>query len=214
MKLQNKKKMYIILSALLIIVIVISVGYAVLQKTLTISFNSVTQTNIKWDVGFQLPANQTSYTVTGAATSHNNNTTGISCGTATVTRTSVTLSDVKVSKPGDRCQYNFIIENSGDINARLKTVNFVAPTLNGTSTQETCTAADGTDLTERTCGKIRYRFCKDASCGTRMQEGGTPIAAGATQTAYLRVYYNDEENITETATYQQGAKFELTWGQN
>ncbi len=216
MKYEKKKKLYIIILVLLVTTILVSVGYSVLSSTLSVSYSSVQQNNIKWDVGFKLPDGQNSfpYTVDGQPTSYNNNTTGISCGTATVTRYAITLSDIKVSKPGDRCQYNFVIENSGDINSKLTVFNFISPKKNGTSTSETCEDPGDPTLTERICGKIRYRFCKDSTCGTRFQQGGSPIAAGATQTAYLRVYYNDDVNLTETTTYQNGAKFELTWGQN
>ncbi len=213
MKHYNKKRMYIILSVLIIITIIISIGYSVLSSTLNITYNSVKQTNLTWDVGFEIP---TGGTVAGEAISTNNNTTGISCGTATVTKTSITISDMKVSKPGDICVFAFNIVNAGDIKAKLMTFNFTAPKLNGTSTSVQCSLYGDTtneDLTERICGVIRYRLCKDSSCATRFQANASSINAGATQPAYLRVYYQSD-SLTGTTTYQKGTKLELIWGQS
>ena len=118
MKQETRKKMYIILSISLVVAVIISIGYSVLSSTLTISYNSVQQTNVSWDVGFVIPSPNT---VTPETISVNNNTTGISCGTATVSKTSISIADIKLSKPGDVCKYTFTIANTGDINAKLKT---------------------------------------------------------------------------------------------
>lgn len=213
MKQETRKKMYIILSISLVVAVIISIGYSVLSSTLTISYNSVQQTNVSWDVGFVIPSPNT---VTPETISVNNNTTGISCGTATVSKTSISIADIKLSKPGDVCKYTFTIANTGDINAKLKTFTLTPPTINGTSTVQSCTLySDTTDenLTERLCGKIRYRLCWNDSCANRYQAGQTTLTAGSTKLAVLKIYYDGNE-LTSTSTYQQGTVITLNWGQN
>ena len=192
--LQNKNLRFILLVAAILLVGV-GVAYAALSTTLNITFNKVTQNALSWNVAFQTGT----VTPTAAGTSA----TGRVCGTATVTADSVTVAETSVSKPGDKCTYQLVIENTGTVNARLSSITPTAPT------STTCeTASEGV----LACGTISYKLTTDAAGTTAFTSGGT-LAAGATQNVYLVVSYIPTTTVSETAVSQSNGKFTLSYTQ-
>ena len=110
---KNKQKdLSTIVVILVVVVIGMSIAYAALSSTLTISMNQVTQNSLSWDVAFQTG------TVTGTP-GGSSSSTGRSCGNATVTADSVTVADTLLSKPEDSCTYSLVIKNTGSVDAKL-----------------------------------------------------------------------------------------------
>lgn len=188
---QNLKFILIVAAVLLVGV---GIAYAALSTTLTVTFGTVTQSALTWNIAFQ----GSSATATAAGTSD----TGRTCGNATITATSVTVADTTLSKPGDKCTYTLTVKNSGTVGATLSTITPTAPS--GTQ----CGTATGGNLV---CGNITYKLTSDAA-GNTVLPTGTALAAGASQTMYLVVSYN-ADTLQSQEVSQSGAKFTLTYAQ-
>ena len=159
------------------------------------SVNKVTQTAQSWNVALT--------TGTLTATVEGTGDTGRSCGTATVTATSITVNNTTLSKPGDGCVYTFVVNNTGTIAAKLGTVTPTKPT--GT----TCGTASGGNMV---CGNITYRVTTNSAGTTIAKSSNTSVAAGGTKTLYLVVRYTGTDLATSAVT-QTGAKFKLPFNQ-
>ncbi len=207
MKRKDKKVNYKVLTVIALICVgFISIAYALLSSTLTITFNKVTQDALTWNVRFKKPTD--GYTVTATASSYNNNTTGFSCGLATINNSNqltVTVAETHLSKPGDRCVWPLTVENVGTIAAKLKTAT-------GNKGSNTCTVS-GTQLT---CGKIVYILATDSACTTKLTTGGTLAASTGTQNLYLCAYYPETETALATGLpiTQSGISYTLVYEQN
>lgn len=124
----NKVK-NILLTVLTVGLVSMTIAYAALTRTLTISDNRVTITT-DWNVHFANCATATS----AAATSSPG-----SAVTALVTQqpelTDTTISGLRATfqKPGDKVEYYFDIVNDGSIDATLSTATYTTPT---------CTSSD------------------------------------------------------------------------
>lgn len=192
-KLRRKELKYLLLVAA-IFVIGTGVAFAALSATLTITFGSITQNSLTWDVAFQ----GTSATATVGGTSA----TGRTCGTATITSNSVTVAATTLSKPGDKCTYQLTVANNGTVNAKLSTITPTAPS------STTCGTLSSGNMV---CGNITYKLTSDSS-GSTLLPTNTTINTGATQTMYLVISYNSESLATSQIT-QSGAKFSLVYEQ-
>ena len=192
-KIKDQNLKFILLVAA-VLLLGVGIAYAALSTTLTITFGSVTQSALSWNVAFQ----GSSATGTPGGTSA----TGRSCGTATITATSVTVADTTLSKPGDKCTYTLNVKNSGTVGALLNTITPTAPT------STTCETATSGNLV---CGNITYKLTSDSG-GATLLPTGTTLAAGDTQTMYLVVSYNAAGVQSSTIT-QSGAKFTLSYTQ-
>ena len=193
MKKMSQNFKFLLLVAVILLVGV-GIAYAALSTSLSITFGTVTQSSLSWDVGFQ----GSSASGTASGTSE----TGRVCGTATITPSAVTLANTSLSKPGDKCTYTLTVANNGTVGAKLNAITPTAPT--GT----TCNTATGGNLV---CGNITYKLTSDSG-GSTLLPTGTTLASGNTQTLYLVVMYNasglQSSNIT-----QSGAKFTLSYTQ-
>ena len=192
-KLRSKELKYLLLVAA-IFVIGTGVAFAALSATLTITFGSITQNSLTWDVAFQ----GTSATATVGGTSA----TGRTCGTATITSNSVTVAATTLSKPGDKCTYQLTVANNGTVNAKLSTITPTAPS------STTCGTLSSGNMV---CGNITYKLTSDSS-GATLLPTNTTLNTGATQTMYLVISYNSESLATSQIT-QSGAKFSLVYEQ-
>ena len=93
---RNKQKFSVMLSAMLVLLVGLSIAYAALSTTLNVTVSSVgSQGGMSWNVGFT--GSSATPTVLGTSA------TGRSCGTATITTTAVTIADTTLSKPDDSC---------------------------------------------------------------------------------------------------------------
>jgi len=190
---KERKNMYISIIALIIGIIGVTIGYAALSATLNVNFGNVTQNAITWDVGF------IGTTVEGA--SDGTSDTGRSCGTASITPSTVTLGATSLSKPGDKCTYPLTIKNNGGITAELTSIIPKIPT--SISCDETSSSM--------ICGNITYKLTSDAA-------GETPLSVNSTLdidkeiTAYLVVAYTGNTLNTADITQSNGG-FTITYSQ-
>ena len=144
--LKNKNILIIILFISIFSVGVISIAFAALSQTLNITSGKVAQNALTWNVGFVAGT----YTGTPDGTSNN----GLSCGSITATRNTLTVANTTLSKPGDVCRYSIPISNTGDLDAYLQSISYTKPT------STTCTMVAANTTEERygsmTCGNIKY----------------------------------------------------------
>lgn len=104
--------------ALLIAVVGLTVGYAAYSSTLTIN-GTANVDPASWKVNFDY---KTGTSLTGATKGHAAENTA-----PTLADTTISGFDVTLKAPGDSVTYNFLIKNSGTLNAKL--ANFTMGTL-------------------------------------------------------------------------------------
>ncbi len=189
----KNREVYVILSVLCVAVVILAVAYAALSSTLEINFGTVSQNVQSWNVGF-IPG-------TATATSKGTSTTGLVCGSATVTTDTVTVADSSISKPGDSCTYKLTVKNSGSINAKLSTITPVDPA------STSCTK-DGASMV---CGNITYKLTTD-DVGTTLLTANASLETAKSQTVYLSATYTGTGLQSEAVT-QSGAGFTLVYNQ-
>ena len=128
--------------ALLIAVVGLTVGYAAYSSTLTIN-GTATVDPASWKVNFDY---KTGDSLTGTTTGHATETTA-----PTLADTTISGFDVTLKAPGDSVTYNFLIKNSGTLNAEL--ANFTMGTLTcAPNASSSISQEDATKL----CGELKY----------------------------------------------------------
>lgn len=129
---KNKKRLSIL--ALLVILLVMSIGFAALSSNLNINGTSIIN-NAKWDVHFE--------NVTPTAGS----VTATTAPALDANRLNITYA-VTLTKPGDYYEFTVDVKNAGSVDAKLSAL----PTLGGLSnaqdvyTNYTFTHSDGTPI--------------------------------------------------------------------
>ena len=108
----SDKSKNILLGVLIVGLVSMTVAYAALSATLNITINKVTQNAVTWNVAFA--------TGTVTPTVGGTGDVGRSCGNATVTATTVTVSNTTLSKPDDSCTYQLTIKNNGKVINKVK----------------------------------------------------------------------------------------------
>ncbi len=196
---KSRRNLQVILVAAILMIVGISVAFAAMSTALTVTTNSVSQlTTVTWNIGF----------VTGSVTGTAGGTsaTGRSCGTATVTASSVTVAATQLSKPDDSCTYTLQIKNNGTIAGTLGTIQ---PT-NPTGTNVSCGTSSGAQMV---CGNITYKLTTDSGGATALNTTtNATLNASATRTIYLVVKFTGTAPVSTQIT-QSGAKFTLTYNQ-
>lgn len=178
------------------LLLAVSIAYAALSTTLTITANKVTQQALTWNVAL----------VTGTLTATEEGTaSGRVCGTATVTTTNITVANTTLSKPGDGCVYTFQVRNSGDIAAKLGTITPTKPTGTGV----TCATASGGNMV---CGNITYKITTNSTGTTVATSSNTTVNAGQTKTLYLVVRYTGT-SLSSSTIEQSSASFSMPFNQ-
>ncbi len=119
----------LVLVALIVAIAALSFGYAAWSTTLTIN-GSAKVSPVSWNVLFDYKSGSSlTPTLTGSATS-----TG-----ATLTSTSVSGYTATLKAPGDSVTYNWLVKNTGGIDAKLNTYNLgtlsCSPATGSTATQ-------------------------------------------------------------------------------
>lgn len=128
--------------ALLIAVVGLTVGYAAYSSTLSIN-GTATVDPASWKVNFGY---KTGDSLTGTTTGHATETTAPKLADTTISEFDVTL-----KAPGDSVTYNFLIKNSGTLNAKL--ANFTMGTLTcAPNASSSISPEDATKL----CGELTY----------------------------------------------------------
>lgn len=190
---KDRKGFYIAFIVVSIAVLGLSVAYAALSTTLNIKFGSVTQNALSWDVGFV--AGTVNAVVSGTSA------TGRSCGSATVTKSSVTVSNITLSKPGDKCTYTLPVKNSGDIAAKRSSITNTVPSSECSSSGYMMN-----------CGNIKYMLSSDSAGTTALGTNSGSLAAGSTENIYLVVSYIGD-SLNSSAVSQTGAGFTIVYTQ-
>ena len=143
--------------ALLIAVVGLTVGYAAYSSTLTIN-GTATVDPASWKVNFGY---KTGDSLTGKTTGYATENTAPKLADTTISGFDVTL-----KAPGDSVTYNFLIKNSGTLNAKL--ANFTMGTL-------TCAPNEGSNISQedatKLCGELKYTL-------TYAGAGGSTITTG------------------------------------
>lgn len=183
--------------ALLIAVVGLTVGYAAYSSTLTIN-GTANVDPASWKVNFGY---KTGDSLTGTIKGHATETTA-----PTLADTTISGFDVTLKAPGDSVTYNFLIKNSGTLNAKL--ANFTmgtltcAPNASGSISQEAAT---------KLCGELKYTLTyADGSTITT----DTPLDAGDSKELVLKLEWpsastlsvSDDVKVTigtTTFVYQQ-----------
>lgn len=196
-KRRKNKRGYIIIAILVVFVVALSIAYAAMSTTLKINYGNVVLSQQSWNVGFQPNASL-------AATAYGTSDTGRSCGTATVTATTVTVGATSLSKPGDYCIWSLTIKNQGSIAAKLKTITPTQPTGTGV----TCSLASNGQIE---CGNIQYKLATSSDGVTRLSPGAV-INASNDLPVYLMAKYIGNDLAT-AETVQTGASFSLLFEQ-
>lgn len=195
---RRKRLVFTIIFVLVISIASISIGYAALSTSLSVTMNKITQNAMTWNIGFKTG------TVSGTATA---NTSGsISCGSATATAT--TISGVAPSLAmGDKCAYTFYIQNNGTIGGKISSINITKPT------GVTCSTSGST----MTCGNIVYKLRYISATSNTLVAIGDTIAAksGSTATSISVVLTIEHNGSVETAAYtQSGFQYTINFTQN
>lgn len=203
---RSNKKLKMLLLVVAILLVGVTVAYAALSATLNVTVNKITQNVNSFGVEFINTGSSIAATTVGGTSA-----TGRSCGTATVTANSVTISDTTLSKPDDSCQYTLTLKNVGTITAKLISITPTNPS--GTS----CSTSSGARMV---CGaaankSITYTLTTDTGASTLLTTSTTKAAtfvANDTLVVYLTAKYTGTE-LNSTAVNQTGASFRLNWGQ-
>lgn len=146
---ENKTIKTIAITALIVAIGGLTLGYAALNQVLNITTDAKVQSQAtSWNVKF---VNPDSGVATGDAV----------VGTISLNDSTVTVSGVVLKAPGDTVTYTFDVTNAGDIDAQLSTISMKTPTIEGTG----ATAASDKTLVE---GAYTY---------TITYQDGTPLNA-------------------------------------
>ena len=136
---KNKRKRYLTVFVLVLLLLGVTLGYSVLSTSLNITGTSKISTS-SWDVHFEnINITTGSVTATTAPTISTNN---------GVANTKITYA-VELTSPGDFYEFTVDVKNAGSIDAKLSAL----PTLSGVSTAQdvytnyTFTHQDGTAIT-------------------------------------------------------------------
>lgn len=167
------KKLVIVL---VVLVFTLSISYAALSSVLNLKFNTITQSALSFDVGFD------TNTVTGTSNG------GSTCGSVTPTRTSITGVSVNLNgtSTSPQCSYRFRLTNTGDLNAELISIEQINPS------STSCTKVNDATMD---CGRIRYRLCWDSNSCSSLVSTGYQISNGSSRYLYLVV------GLTSQSTY-------------
>lgn len=187
---QQNNKSIIIVTILCAALFGISIAYAALSATLTITMGKVTQNALTWNVGFETG------TVNGTSTG------GATCGQATATSDSVTVANTTLATLHDKCVYKLKVKNTGSVAAQLSAISAKTPS------SVTCNT---TTTSQMVCGNITYKLTTDAAGSTLLGTGGTLAASSGTLDVYLSAEYTGTE--TGASSEQNNGGFTLTYSQ-
>ena len=165
--------------ALLIAVVGLTVGYAAYSSTLNIN-GTANVDPASWKVNFGY---KTGDSLTGTTTGHATETTA-----PTLADTTISGFDVTLKAPGDSVTYNFLIKNSGTLNAKLASFTMgtltCAPNASGSISQE-----DATNL----CGELKYTLTyADGSTITT----GTTLDVGNSKELVLKLEWPSTSTLS------------------
>ncbi len=173
----NTKFIYgVVAIAFLLSVAGISIGFAAMSSTLTVS-GQAEVVPASWKIKFK---ELSSATIAGAAE--------VVTAPQIVSDTHIGDYDIKLSKPGDSVTYTFKVANEGTIDAELSSYTFATPTFTGTGATA---SADETIVRNNLVYSLTY------SDGTAVQVNDE-LAKETSKTLKLTVGY--DANATDLPT--------------
>ena len=198
------KKTRIVIITLFVAIVLMTIAFATLSKTLNINYNNVTETVQVWNISF------INETVNGTPTGTSS--VGLNCGDATASGTNVTINSTLLSKPGDKCQWHFRIKNYGTIDGYISNITFTAP-KDGSNNTISCTKTNGNAFAS--CGKVMYKLTTDSLATTKLKRN-TVISENENDSnnvidVYLNAIYDDSDISTDLV--QVGALYQVVFSQ-
>lgn len=192
MKEKTNKQSMIIVAFLCACLLGLAVAYAALSTALNITFGSVTQSALTWNVGFE--PGSIAGTKTGAAAAV--------CGEATATATTVSVANTTLTTLHDKCVYKLKIKNTGSVDADLASIAAKTPTS---------TTCDTSTTSKMICGNITYTLTSDQAGQSLLGTGNTLVANTGTLDVYLTAEYTGTE--TGSSNEQNSGGFTLNYTQ-
>lgn len=165
--------------ALLIAVVGLTVGYAAYSSTLNIN-GTANVDPASWKVNFGY---KTGNSLTGTIKGHATETTA-----PTLEDTTISGFDVTLKAPGDSVTYNFLIKNSGTLNAKL--ASFTMGTLTcAPNASSSISPEDATKL----CGELKYTltYADDSTITT-----GTPLNSNDSKELKLKLEWPSASTLS------------------
>ena len=187
---QQKQGSLLLTAILCAALLGISIAYAALSATLTITMGKVTQSALSWNVGFT--TGTVNATKVGSGT----------CGAATVTADTVTVADTTLTTLHDKCTYALTIKNTGTVGATLATINPTNPS------SVSCTNSGASMV----CGNITYKLTTDSAGSTLLTTNKDLAASTGSLPVYLVAEYTGTTTGGSAATHTN-AGFTLTYNQ-
>ena len=192
----KNKKILLISSISLAVIIVLGIVYAAFTQQLNIA-GSATGRSSKWDIHFE---NLSNVSLNGTAKE-------LTAPTINTNSTQISNYSVSLTSPGDYVEYTFDVVNDGDYDATLTNLSKTAPSCQGTGDNASNDASN-------VCGKLTYTLTY--SDGTTVSQSDT-LASKETKTMKLKLLYqefNDDSLLPKMDVTISGLGITLTYTQN
>lgn len=189
----SRKVLSTILCIAVIAVFSLTIAYAVLSKTLTISGSSAINAST-WDIGMKNSEKFMS-TTTGSAT----------YTTPIVSGTTISYS-AGLTKPGDSVTLYFDFTNEGTLNGELTSIVKSNPTC----TSKTGSTADADLVCNNLEVTIKYSDGTNVSVGDVINENGSLCIGAATIAEYIQPAVKVEVKLKDTMTSIPSSKVTIT----
>ena len=189
---RNKKLIYGGVIIFSLTLITMSIAFALLSSTATMTVNKTTQNALTWDIGFDPNTKSTGNVAAD-------------CNVGVITSTTVSNVSATFYKTNSKCLYNLILVNNGDIAGQISGITMTPPT--GMS----CTTNGST----MTCGNVKYTVSYDPN-GEQLVQIGDILEAKSGTTAtkknvFLNIYYELGEGVGDFTS--QGFSYQLNFSQ-
>ena len=196
MNINKNKKILLISSISLAVIIVLGIVYAAFTQQLNIA-GSATGRSSKWDIHFE---NLSNVSLNGTAKE-------LTAPTINTNSTQISNYSVSLTSPGDYVEYTFDVVNDGDYDATLTNLSKTAPSCQGTGDNASTDASN-------VCEKLTYTLTYEN--GTTVSQSDT-LASKETKTMKLKLLYqefNDDSLLPKMDVTITGLGIQLTYTQN
>ncbi len=166
-----------VVAALIIAVVSLGIAFAAFSTTLTINGSATVQAT-SWNIFFAPSKADEKSSTPVALTTDNITTTGTAASTQADLSASTFTWAATLKTPGDSVRYTFVARNTGDYNAKIRSI--VAPQL-------TCEFADKTTAQTFCNNHVTYGVYKDAACTQPVAANDTLTKADGYATYYVKV---------------------------
>lgn len=189
---QENRQSIIIVTVLCACLFGLAIAYAALSASLNITFGSVTQNSLSWNVGFE----------TGTFAGTKTGSSGVVCGEATATTNTVSIANTTLTTLHDKCVYKLKVKNTGTVDALLASIAAKTPTSIACNTSTT---------SQMICDNITYKLTSDAAGTSLLPDNTTLVASTGTLDVYLTAEYTGTE--AGNASVQNSGGFTLNYTQ-